>query len=74
MLEFSFSRAAVDSLVEQMSLSYFKLVVEEKAWKLPEGCTGDDKQVAGALHDSGRSSRELSRKDREKERNCSKKG
>ena len=48
-----------DSFLVEIYFESLRLVVEEKAWKLPEGCTGDDKQVAGALHDSGRSSREL---------------
>lgn len=34
-------------------------VLEEKAWKSPESWTGDDKQVAGALQDSGRRSNAL---------------
>lgn len=55
-----------DSFSEEIYFESFRFVVEEKAWKLPEGCTGDDKQVAGALQDSGRSSRELNFKDRKK--------
>lgn len=56
-----------DSFSEEIYFESFRFVVEEKAWKLPEGCTGDDKQVAGALQDSGRSSRELNIKNRKEE-------
>lgn len=55
-----------DSFSVEIYFESFRFVVEEKAWKLPEGCTGEDKQVAGALQDSGRSSRELNIKDRKK--------
>lgn len=56
-----------DSFSEEIYFESFRFVAEEKAWKLPEGCTGDDKQVAGALQDSGRSSRELNIKNRKEE-------
>lgn len=57
-LIFMFPSQVLVTKVESI-LDFFNEDVEENSRKFPETWTGDDKQVAGALHDSGRRSRVL---------------